>query len=149
MRPDGRAINIPTALRRTPDERLSYFTAALSGDYTFPNSLYIHSEVLFNGDGVSTNAGSSWALALARGELLPARVSIYQEFAGDISALVRLSLFGLVNPAEGSFALVPSLTWSVATNWDLLFIALIPEGQSQTEFSSTGPGAFVRAKWSF
>jgi len=130
-------------------ERLSYFSAALSGDYTFPNSFYIHSEVLFNGDGVSTNAGFSWAAALARGELSPARVSIYQEFAGDVSPLVRLSIFGLVNPDDGSAVVVPSLTWSVATNWDLLLIALVPEGQAAAEFSSTGPGAFARAKWSF
>jgi len=127
----------------------SYFTASLSGDYTFESSFYIHSELLFNGNGVRTNAGPDWSVALARGELSPSRWSIYQEFSGDVSPLVRLSFFGLVNPEDESFVLVPSLTWSMATNWDLLLIALIPGGQSQTEFSSVGSGAYVRAKWSF
>ncbi|MCC6396779.1 MAG: hypothetical protein IT282_07140 [Bacteroidetes bacterium] len=136
----------PTTLS---DARQSYFIATLSGDYTFANSLYLHTEVLFNGNGVSEDAGPRWAVALSRGLLSPARWSVYQEVSGNISALVRLSMFGLINPEDDSFVLVPSLTWSVATNWDILVIALIPAGQTRTEFGGMGSGAYARVKWSF
>jgi hypothetical protein len=138
-----------TDLATLLETRESYFMGALSGDYTFTNSLYFHTELLFNGNGAAENAGLRWAQALARGQHSPARWSIYQEVAGDISALVRGSIFGLANPDDGSFILVPSLTWSIATNWDLLLIALISSGRAQTEFSSTGSSPFARGKWSF
>lgn len=131
------------------DLRRSYFTAAISGDYTFPNSLYIHTEVLYNGDGVTEQAGLHWASALALGQLSPGRWSIYQEVSGDVFPLLRGSLFGLFNPIDGSRILVPSVSWSLATNWDLLVIALLGGGRQQTEFGEAGSSAFVRVKWSF
>jgi hypothetical protein len=129
--------------------RRSYFTGALSGDYTFPNSIYIHTELLYNGDGTTELAGLRWPAALARGELSPGRWSVYQEISGDISPLLRGSLFGLFNPLDGSRVVVPSLSWSIATNWDLLVIALLGRGQRGTEFGDTGSSVFGRAKWSF
>jgi hypothetical protein len=129
--------------------RRSYLTAALSGDYTFPNSLYFHTEVLYNGDGATEDAGLRWTLALARGELSPARWSIYQEVSGDMSPLLRGSLFGLFNPIDGSRIVVPSVSWSVGTNWDLLLIALLGGGNRLSEFGETGSSAFARVRWSF
>ncbi len=131
------------------DIRRSYLTAAISGDYTFANSLYLHTEVMYNGDGVTEAAGLRWVLALARGELSPARWSIYQEVSGDISPLLRGSLFGLFNPIDGSRIFVPSVSWSIATDWDLLLIALLGGGNPLSEFGETGSSVFARVKWSF
>ena len=47
--------------------KLSYLLAAVSADYTFSNSLYIHTEILFNREGVTENAALWWPLALSRG----------------------------------------------------------------------------------
>jgi hypothetical protein len=131
------------------DLRRSYFTAAISGDYTFPNSLYLHTELLYNGDGATEGAGLLWAVAMARGQLSPGRWSIYQEVSGDLSPLLRGSVFGLVNPLDGSRIVVPSLNWSAATNWDLMLIAIVSGGEPRTEFAETGTSAFARVKWSF
>jgi hypothetical protein len=138
-----------TDLVTRADYRRSYFTAAISGDYTFPNSLYLHTELLYNGDGATEHAGLQWAVALARRELSPGRWSIYQEVSFDLSPLFRGSLFGLANPIDKSRIVVPSVNWSVATNWDLLLIAVVSGGEQQTEFGQTGSSAFVRVKWSF
>jgi hypothetical protein len=132
-----------------PDGTLSYLTASLSGDYTFPNSIYLHTEVLFNGDGVTEYAGLRWPTALARLQLSPSRWSLYGEVSGDISPLVRGSVFSLVNPLDGSFIVVPSLTWSIVTNWDLLAIGLLPSGDTLSEFGILPASAYVRVKWSF
>jgi hypothetical protein len=134
----------------TPDVlRRSYLTAAVSGDYTFSNSLYLHTEVLYNGDGVNDDAGLRWLITVARGELSPAIWSFYQEVSEDITPLLRGSLFGLFNPDDGSKVIVPSLSYSVATNWDLLLIGLVAGGRPDTEFGRTGTSAFARIKWSF
>ena len=133
---------------RTP-ATVTYLTGSLSGDYTFPNSLYLHAELLYNGDGVTEDAGLRWSTAIDRLQLSPARWSLYAEVAGDFSPLVRGSLYGIVNPLDGSFILVPSVAWSMVTNWDLLAIALVPAGGRLTEFGVIGSGAFLSIKWSF
>ena len=93
--------------------------------------------------------GLRWATAISRLQLSPARWSLFGEVAGDLSVLVRGSLYGIVNPIDASFVVVPSIAWSVSTNWDLLAIALIPEGASLTEYGGFSPGVFVSIKWSF
>lgn len=138
-----------TEVARPGVTKIRYVTGSLSGDYTFPSSLYLHGEVLYNGDGVADHAGLRWTTALDRLQLSPARWSLFGEVAGDLSPLVRGSLYGIVNPLDGSFILVPSVAWSVLTNWDVLGIALIPSGASLTEYGVFSSGAFLSLKWSF
>ncbi|HTY00907.1 MAG TPA: hypothetical protein VMG09_12830 [Bacteroidota bacterium] len=124
-------------------------SGAVSGDYTFPNSFYIHTEVLYNSEGVVKNASLTRPLAQILGLLSPARWSIYQEFSCDVSPLVRASVFTLVNPVDGSFVAVPSVTWSAATNIDMMFLALAFSGAPLTEFGGEGTAVFGRIKFSF
>ena len=72
--------------------------------------------------------------AYSLGMLTAARWSIYQEFAYDITPLIKGCLFGIFNPDDGSYAVVPSVTYSVITNLDLLLIAQVFEGDPLTEF---------------
>jgi hypothetical protein len=132
-----------------PAGTLSYLTASLSADYTFSNSIYLHAEALFNGDGAKENAGLRWPAAQARLELSPSRWSLYGEVSGDITPLLRGSMFSLINPLDGSLIVVPSLTWSIVTDWDLLAIGLFPSGDSPSEFGILGSSAFARVKWSY
>ena len=81
--------------------------------------------------------------------LSAARWSIYQEFSYDITALLRGSLFGIFNPDDGSYVIVPSAAYSIVTNLDLLLIAQVFEGDTQTEFGEYGTSFFFRLKYSF
>jgi len=121
----------------------------LSGDYTFPNSFYIHTEALYNNNGETKYAGLYQQEAAKLGMLTAAKWSIYQEFAYDITPLIRGSIFGLFNPNDKSYVIVPSVTYSVYTNLDLLLIGLIFEGKPLTEFGDYGQSVFVRLKYSF
>ncbi len=124
-------------------------SAALSGDYTLPSSLYLHTEGLYNSEGVTANAGAARTRALALGLLSPARWSIYQEAGYDVSPLVRATVFVIVNPDDGSLVAVPSATWSVITNLDCTFLAMFFHGAPLTEYGQLGTALFVRGKWSF
>ncbi len=121
----------------------------LSGDYTFANSFYIHTESLFNSNGKVNNAGIFQQEALAAGMLSPARWSIYQEFAYDLNPLTRATLFGIFNPNDRSSIIVPMLTRSLNTNLDLLLIGLLASGKQYTEFGDYGKSVYVRLKYSF
>ena len=121
----------------------------VSGDYTFTNSFYIHTEVLHNSDGVKKYAGLYYPEAMKLGMLTPAAWSIYQEFSYDITPLIRGSIFGLFNPNDGSRVIVPSVSYSIFTNWDLYLIGLFFHGDPLTEYGGYGSSIYARAKWSF
>ena len=124
-------------------------SAALSGDYTFQNSFYIHTELLYNSEGVSSGASRYLPVSQHLGLLSPAKWSLFQEFSYDISPLVRGSAFAIYNPDDRSIALVPSMTWSALTNVDIMVLGLIFSGAGQSEYGGLGKGLYVRGKWSF
>jgi hypothetical protein len=124
-------------------------SAAMSGDYTFQNSFYVHTELLFNNEGVSSDAAHFRLHAQELGLLSPAMWSIFQEFSYDLSPLVRGSAFAIFNPDDHSIVLVPSITWSALTNVDLMFLGLIFSGRADSEYGGLGKGLYLRGKWSF
>jgi hypothetical protein len=129
-------------------EKLNY-SFVLSGDYTFPSSVYIHTEVLYNNVGAAELTALYRQEALNLGLLSAARWSVYQEFAYDIHPLVRGTVFGLFNPDDKSYAIVPSVSYSVITNLDLLLLLMFFDGEPLTEFGSYGSTVFLRTKFSF
>jgi hypothetical protein len=126
-----------------------YLTAALSYDYTFSNSLYIHTEYLYNGLGTTDKAGSRRFDIIYTGELTPARQSIFQEFAYQISPLLRADIFFILNPNDLSWIAAPSLQYSLATNWEIYLLAFPTGGDKGTEYGGYPAQYFARLKWSF
>ena len=125
------------------------FSFVLSGDYTFPNSFYIHTEVLYYNIGRINNAGLYQQESLDLGMLSPSRWSIYQEFSYDITPLMRGSLFAIYNPDDHSNVIVPSVSYSVITNLDLYLIGLIFNGDNFTQYGDYGTSFYARIKYSF
>ncbi len=121
----------------------------LSGDYTFPNTFYIHTEFLYNSNGKVENTGVFQQEAGDAGMLSPARWSIYQEFAYDITPLTRATVFGIYNPDDHSSIVVPMVTRSLSTNLDLLLIGFLTSGEQSSEFGSYGNSIHLRLKYSF
>jgi hypothetical protein len=147
FRGEGLVSQVPDALGNPTSQAM--VSAALSGDYTFPNSFYIHTEILYNSMGVTKDAALFRLRAEQLSLLSPARWSVYQEFSYNISPLVRGSVFALINPDDGSIAFVPSVTWSAVTDLDLMALGLIFSGPTESEFGGTGKGIYVRGRWSF
>ena len=125
------------------------FSLSLSADYTFPNTFYIHTEVLYNNVGVTENTLLYQPAATSIGLLTPARWNLYQEFAYDITPLLRGSIFGIYNPNDKSYVIVPSLGYSIITNLDLYLISFLFEGEPLTQFGDYGITYYVRVKYSF
>lgn len=122
---------------------------ALSADYTFPNTFYIHTEMLYNNNGKTSNSFLFSTEALILGMLSPSRWSIYQEFAYNITPLMRGMLFGIFNPNDKSFVIVPSVTYSLLANLDVFLIAQIFNGDKLTEFGEYGNSFYFRLKFSY
>ena len=121
----------------------------LSGDYTFPNSFYIHTELLFNSSGKTENIVLFNKEAYQLGMLSASKWSLYQEFSYDITPLMRGSVFAIINPIDKSFVFVPSLNYSIITNLDLYLTDQFFNGDELAEYGNIGHSFYARIKWSF
>ena len=81
--------------------------------------------------------------------LSPARWSVFQEFSYDITPLIRGSILGIFNPDDFSYIVMPSITWSVITNLDLMLIGYYSYGDPLSEWGDTGNAFISRLKYSF
>ena len=122
---------------------------ALSGDYTFPNTFYIHTELLYNNSGKTKNTFLHTSEARELGMLSAARWNIYHEFAYEVTPLLRAMVFGIFNPNDKSFIIVPSLTYSIITNLDAFLLAQFFKGDRLTEYGEYDHSFFIRVKYSF
>ena len=122
---------------------------AISADYTFSSSLFFHLETLYNSAGAVQNAGLFTLQSQELGLLSPARWSLFAEATYNITPLFRGTVFTIFNPIDRSDVLVPSVTWSAATNFDVTLIVLIFHGDTSEEFAGYGTSGYVRFQWSY
>ena len=126
-----------------------YWTIALSYDYTFENSFYIHTEGLYNGLGTTEKAGIRRFDVLFTGELSPARYSLFQELAYQVTPLLRADFFIIWNPSDYSWIAAPSVQYSLAANWEAYLLVFPSGGDAGTEYGGYPTQYFARVRFSF
>nr|MBD3622515.1 hypothetical protein [Sunxiuqinia sp.] len=126
--------------------------ASISADYTFPNSLYIHTSVLYNSHGQKGNAGGMDPFLnnkLSAKYLSLAQYSLFAQASYPVTPLLSASLSGIANPNDGSWYFGPAFTYSLQNNLELMATGQLFFGDQGTEFGDIGQLLFGRLKWSF
>lgn len=129
------------------------FVAAIDVDYTFKNSLYLHASYLFNSDGLDSKTGD-YSIFFLRSNisaqsLSPAMHNIFVEASASVSPVVRLGFASWLNPSDGSLFLGPSVDWSLAENFQVLFNVQGFVGKDMTLFGNYGSFYYLRFRYSF
>jgi len=122
---------------------------ALSADYTFSNTLYIHSELLFNDRGLVNNYYLADLYMKYLNLINPAKWSLYQEISYEFHPLLRASIFNIINLIDKSGIVVPSFHWSLQENLDIVSIFLLCYGDAHTEYGEYGSSFLISLKFSF
>lgn len=125
------------------------FSAVLSLDYTFPSSLILHSELLYNNIGKTHASGLSANDARTLGLLSPSRLNAFYRIGYTFTPLLRGDIMLLQNPYDGSHAVLPSFHYSLLENLDASLIALILEGTPLSQYSPRTTMVFLRVMYSF
>lgn len=131
------------------DEKRIQLSTVLSLDYTFSNSLYIHTEVLFNNIGKRENLQLYTIDSRKIGLLSSSIIELFYQVGYNLSALMRSDLIVLHNPIDKSFAVLPTISYSLMQNLDLSIIGLFLRGDQFTEYSPNASMYFGRLKFSF
>lgn len=135
-----------TDLKNEKKDQLSF---VLSLDYTFENSLYLHSEVLYNNIGKTKDIQLYTIDALQIGLLSPSKWNLFYQVGYNFSPLTRGDIISLHNPIDGSFIIMPTLNISLLNNIDFSSIILFTHGKEFSEFGYKSKMIFSRLKYSF
>ena len=129
------------------------FVGAIDLDYTFPSSLYLHASYLFNSDGLDSKTGDYANFFIGQNisaqTLSPAMHNVFAEVAYGISPIVRIVLASWVNPSDGSLFVGPTVDWSAADNFQVLFNVQAFLGKDKTLFGDYGSFYYLRVRYSF
>lgn len=126
--------------------------ASVSADYTFDSDLYIQGSVLLNSTGTTGKAGTSEAVVqreLSVKNLTPALGSLFGGVRYPFTPLFQGDASTIVNPFDGSFVVLPTLTYSLTQTVDLLAGAQLFFGRDGTEFGDVGHIGYGWLLWSF
>ena len=139
------------------DEKISKasFSTSISADYTFENSLFIHSAFLLNTAG-TTETGSGISLLnpnlnLSAKKLSIGKYELFGQVSYPINPIFNVNLAGMFNPSDLSCYLGPSTTVSLQDNIELMLTTQILLGEAGSEYGYMGNtyACFGRLRWSF
>ena len=124
-------------------------SASVSIDYGFKKGLYIHGSILYNSvTGEASNSLGTLVYANVNAkQLMPYKYSGLLQLAKEFTPILSATLSTIYSPTNHSVIVIPSLNYSLATNWELNFT-----GQSFFEFEdykTLGNSLFIRLRWSF
>ena len=130
----------------TGDENV--LSASISVDYAFEKGLYANSSVLYNSSNNSFSTIEDLALArISAKNLMPFKYSFFLQLSKEFTPIFSGTANFIYSPTRHSVIAMPSLNYSLATNWDLNFT-----GQSFFEFEdykNLGNSYFLRLRYSF
>ncbi len=132
-------------------ENFETFAASVSGDYTFRNSLYLHLAALFNSYGTTGDAGgrSFFTPTISAKLLSLGKYNLFAQTSYPITPLFSGNIAAMLNPCDGSSFIGPSLTYSIANNWEVMVNGQLFFGRSGTEYGDFGKAIYGRLKWAF
>jgi len=130
-------------------------SATVSADYSFKNSLYIHSAFLFNSSG-TTVSGSGLSLLnptnnMSAKNLSIGKYEIFGQVSYPVNPILNLNFACMLNPSDGSSYLGPSATISLQDNLEFMLTGQLLLGKKGSEYGNIGNtyAGFGRLRWSF
>lgn len=126
-------------------------SVSLSGEYMFESGKFVGIGGLYSSGGVSGNVDVSTSLLAfqtSAKNLMPTRWSAMLTYGGELNDLSSFSIVGLYMPEVDFVLLMPSLTYSMAQNFDLSIHMINVAGIVDGDWLGLANG-FVRANYSF
>ena len=128
------------------------FLASVEYDYTFKNSLFIQFEGLYNSNSFNS---SDLLLQQMNAQLLNPKnpflsgFSVFGNISYPLTPLINASVAVILNPDNGMYFFIPSVTVSLSDNLDLSLIAQSFQSYSGKSAINGETLVFIRIKGSF
>lgn len=130
----------------------SGLVATLSADRSVSNSGFIQLGVLYNSFG-SSKSFEPISLIEPRAQnpmmLSRGKVNLFAGASTTIRTLFTPSLAILANPADGSAAVIPALSYSASNDLTLALTAMLFTGSRAAEYPNIGQLMYFKVQWNF
>lgn len=126
------------------------FSGTLGLDYSFEKGLYLSSGFLYNSNG-SGNVGSStlFTSEISAKNLYPYEYAIFAQAACPLSPILSTGIAVIYSPVEiHPLFINPTITYSIAQNWDLDLVGQIVFNKT-SRYESPTQVIFLRLKFSY
>jgi len=126
--------------------------SSISMDYSFPNTLYLQGGFLYNSNGSTKNIANLDLFsqqATSPKTLSKGRYNLFAQASGQLTPLITPALAVMFNPSDYSAFVSPSVTLSVANNFDFSAVGMLFLGNKNTEYENVGQMLYLKFKWSF
>lgn len=126
--------------------------SSISMDYSFANTLYLQGGFLFNSNGATKNIASLDLFgqqAASPKTLSKGRYNFFAQASGQLTPLISPGIAVMFNPSDYSTFMSPSVTISVADNFDLSAVGILFLGKKKTEYENIGQMIYLKFRWSF
>lgn len=129
------------------------FSASFGLDYSFRNSFYINLGYLYNSLGLqNVSSALLFTFQLDARNLYPYRHSLFFQWTYPFTPLLNAGMAFIYSPVTiHALFFNPTLTYSIATGWDLDLVGQISFNRDEKEGGYPSPvqSVFLRIKWSF
>ncbi|MFN7116168.1 MAG: hypothetical protein ACK4TA_05175 [Saprospiraceae bacterium] len=128
----------------------SSFAATFGLDYSFSNSLYTNVGYLYNSNGETKgDITGLFNFNLSAKNLYPYRHAIFTQVSYPFTPLLNGGAALIYSPVKSHALFInPTLTYSLAQNWDLDLVGQLVFNKAAT-FTSPIQAVFLRMKWSY
>ena len=134
----------------TDEDIANNFVATISFEYSFENSLFWSSGLLYNQVGITSNNANIFDFELSARNLYPYRWSVFTSLGYPITPLLNANMALIYSPIDGQpLFLTPTITYSLGQNLDVDFVSQIILQEGPDGFGSDVQAYFLRVKWSY
>lgn len=130
------------------------FAATLGVDYSFKNSLYINGGFLYNSNGrdsLAIGGGTIFLFDVSAKNLYPYKYSFFAQIMYPFTPIFNGGAALIYSPSNDQSLFVnPTLTFSIAENWDLDLVGQVSFSKSlENNYENLATAIFMRFKFSF
>lgn len=131
------------------DADSNYVRAVVGADYVFPGALALSGEIYYNGQGTTNQRDYDFAAIFSGAEQNVAchYVGLYAGY--DVTPLLRLNSYGIINLDDNSVFFFPNLVYSVITNLDLTVGVQFFHGSTGSEYGTFHDVYYAQLQWFF
>ncbi|MBU1008661.1 MAG: hypothetical protein KKD74_00875 [Bacteroidetes bacterium] len=124
--------------------------AAISVDYLFSNGLYLAGELLYNG-GNDRKPASFISLSepFSADNLSIGKYALTASLMYPFSPIFSANFASMYIPDQHLVYVMPGISWSMATNWDLGLVSQVFVVGNKSALGSSAYAAYLSLKWSF
>lgn len=125
--------------------------ASLSVDYAFKNGIYVLVSGLYNSLGKDNlvNITQLTSSTLSAKNIFPFRYTLFAEASYSFTPILKASLGGMYSLSGNSIIVLPTVTYSIADNWQLDLVGQSFYSQQNGSYHQLGNSIYLRVKFGF